>query len=511
MKKVLLIFLITYMNSSAATIYVNASATGSNNGLSWNNAYTNLQEALSNAIFGDQIWVAAGTYKATSTTDRTLSFSMKNGVNLYGGFNGTETALGQRTISSNPTTLSGDIGAIGDNIDNTNTILKVFNITSGLTIDGFRIISGNTSNGCGGIYFSNNTGLFTISNCFFYNNIGNVGSAVLIGYQGNATVSISNCDFNSNTSISGTIFCDSSSTNNLNLDTCRFRGSVSSGEAVLRFLGASLAMEKCVITNNTTSQSNLLYIDANVGAKISNSLIVGNSYHESAIAFYSSSSIPQIVENVTIAHNKKTFVTNTFYTTIYSINGVARVYNSIVYENTNSSTNSQINLGNQSGTIVANSIVENGFATGTAILNTNPLFMNPNNLISAPFDCTNYNYKLQNSSPGINYGDNTYVTTTQDLEGGIRIQQTTVDTGAYENITDLNNPENVYVQPKMMYRYNEELLVISTIDNGEIYIYDMNGKLVESRAISNSISLSHLKSGLYFIAFQNEILKILKP
>ncbi|MCB9297949.1 MAG: hypothetical protein H6559_33220 [Lewinellaceae bacterium] len=29
---------------------------------------------------GDQVWVAAGTYKPTTGTDRTISFSLKNGT-----------------------------------------------------------------------------------------------------------------------------------------------------------------------------------------------------------------------------------------------------------------------------------------------------------------------------------------------------------------------------------------------------------------------------------------------
>ncbi len=61
-------------------IYVNAAASGANNGTSWQNAYPDLQAALAAATAGQQIWVAAGTYKPTAGTDRAISFKLKAGV-----------------------------------------------------------------------------------------------------------------------------------------------------------------------------------------------------------------------------------------------------------------------------------------------------------------------------------------------------------------------------------------------------------------------------------------------
>src|SRR5687768_11797004 len=47
---------------SQTTYFVNDNAFGANNGRSWRDAFTKLQDALAAAVNGDKIWVAAGTY-----------------------------------------------------------------------------------------------------------------------------------------------------------------------------------------------------------------------------------------------------------------------------------------------------------------------------------------------------------------------------------------------------------------------------------------------------------------
>src|SRR5947208_1339464 len=95
---------------SATVWHVNAAATGGDTGQSWSNAFTDLQSALSAAHSGDQIWVAEGTYKPTGATDRSVSFALRAGVAVYGGFSGAEAQLSQRNWGQHVTTLSGDIG-----------------------------------------------------------------------------------------------------------------------------------------------------------------------------------------------------------------------------------------------------------------------------------------------------------------------------------------------------------------------------------------------------------------
>jgi hypothetical protein len=124
--------------------YVTQTGAGLKDGSNWANAYDNTQLQTALAAGPNEIWVAAGTYKPSTAADRTISFVMKNGVALYGGFAGTETELSQRDIGANPTILSGDIGTSGVSTDNSYHV--VYNNQNGLTnnavLDGFTIKDG---------------------------------------------------------------------------------------------------------------------------------------------------------------------------------------------------------------------------------------------------------------------------------------------------------------------------------------------------------------------------------
>ncbi|WP_233271059.1 PEP-CTERM sorting domain-containing protein [Microcystis aeruginosa] len=167
-----------------AIIYVKSGSTG--NGSAWNNAYGSLTSAITAAQSGDEIWIAAGTYKPTTGTDRTASFTLKNNVAIYGGFAGTETALNQRNITTNVTILSGEIGIAGiaDNayhvVSATGTISTPLGNSS--ILDGFTITGGN-ANGTtgnqddgGGMYVSGASP--TLRNITFRDNNGTNGGAL---------------------------------------------------------------------------------------------------------------------------------------------------------------------------------------------------------------------------------------------------------------------------------------------------------------------------------------------
>ncbi len=122
------------VNPTPARLYVRPSITANANqtGLSWADAFPDLQLALNYTCSQNltEIWVASGLYKPTSGTARTVSFSMKPNVALYGGFAGTETTLSERTAINltmpSSSTLSGDIG-IPNNFDDNSYHLKLRN------------------------------------------------------------------------------------------------------------------------------------------------------------------------------------------------------------------------------------------------------------------------------------------------------------------------------------------------------------------------------------------------
>jgi hypothetical protein len=89
--------------------YVKPEPVGLKNCASWEDA-CDLQTALAGAVAGDEVWVAAGVhYPGLKGALPTVSFQLRSGMALYGGFVGTEYYRQQRSWDENPTILSGDI------------------------------------------------------------------------------------------------------------------------------------------------------------------------------------------------------------------------------------------------------------------------------------------------------------------------------------------------------------------------------------------------------------------
>ncbi|TNE49410.1 MAG: hypothetical protein EP344_18225, partial [Bacteroidetes bacterium] len=195
------------------TIYVKFNATGGNNGTSWTDAYNNLYDATSGANPGDQIWVAAGTYTPDPGTANS-SFVIQAGVEMYGGFSGTETMLSQRDPDNNIVTLDGDFN--GDDIagdftqnrtDNARHIIQVVasaEPNDRAVVDGFVIVGGNTLTGSASPDLARRGGgilteaKLTARNCAFSDNYADSGSGIAAIGSGSGGLMVDNCYFDSN-------------------------------------------------------------------------------------------------------------------------------------------------------------------------------------------------------------------------------------------------------------------------------------------------------------------------
>lgn len=208
---------VTYTYTPAAiasgVLFVNHAATGSNDGSSWANAFTDFQSAIAAALPGNEIWVAQGTYHPDAPGgDRNASFVLRGGVSWFGGFAGTETARDQRDPATHPTILSGDLneddgGGTGVNArwynmsDNAYSVVTGSNLLLPATIDGFTLTRGSFSSTFSGSGMNLNfCSDVTVANCRFIGNLS--GSAAgMLSSASNTTVL--GCYFEDNYSFDG--------------------------------------------------------------------------------------------------------------------------------------------------------------------------------------------------------------------------------------------------------------------------------------------------------------------
>ncbi len=209
----------------AQTTYrVDASAAPGGNGHSWAQAFATLDHALDAAQNGDEIWVAAGSYKPRRRTipndPRSVSFTPRNGVRMYGGFAGDEATLDARAGLFAETILEGEIGHPSTISDNARHVVRLDGNGFFHTFDGFCVQNANADgiqqNGTGaGIFVQ--LGTKEIRNCIFRRNRAVRGGAL---YVEASNCRIQNCLFEENlASRGGGVF----STMQLQMANCVFR------------------------------------------------------------------------------------------------------------------------------------------------------------------------------------------------------------------------------------------------------------------------------------------------
>lgn len=445
LKKGLLSILVLLANlnlHAQTTRYVKTAASGTSNGSSWANASNDLQAIINASAAGDAVWIAAGTYLPTRdpfgsnspANPRDKTFFVKNGVKIYGGFVGTETALSQRNITTNITTLSGDIGTASDNTDNCYHVVLAVAPTSGgvgVTIDGFTITKGNANGGTvntisgnsinrndgAGIYIMKGTN--TISNNRIYGNNAERGGAGIMSQSSHTLI-----DHNS---VYGNV-------------AVGILTDFESGGGISSFYDTNIALTNNLIYNNSTE-------------------VVGGG----ASIFYSS--VSNLINNVFSSNVSAGAVGGGIYCVTNDVTpGTVSIRNNTFYGNQNlgqpggpiniinNSDISSIEIKNcifQNNTDITGAAdIDNGFTTidvtycltqagstyssGTGIINNqDPKFLNPADVDGAdniPFTIDD-GFMLESTSPCVNTGTSTGAPTT-DIVGTTR--GSSVEMGAYE-------------------------------------------------------------------------------
>jgi len=147
-----------------ATVFVDATASGTGVGGDWGNAMNDLQDALALArASGDvsEIWLTGGTYRPAPAAERGAGFDLVSGVAVRGGFLGTEASPDDRDPGAPATILSGDLAGddtpgFGNRDENTINTVFVYRQTDRIVMDRLTIVGGNANLevNCGGFMFS---------------------------------------------------------------------------------------------------------------------------------------------------------------------------------------------------------------------------------------------------------------------------------------------------------------------------------------------------------------------
>jgi len=257
----------------AGTIwYVKADAGGQNNGMSWEDAFTELQSALAVVESGDEVWVAAGTYlpdydvnSGEHTLDREGTFQLMNGVEVYGGFVGGETRRDQRNPNpnTNGTVLSGDLlGDDGPNFENNDE--NSYHVTTGsgtdenAVLDGFTVKAGNAderpdNDGGAGMY--NNAGSPTVGNCTFSGNWAYEGGGMHNDSFSHPT--LTNCTFTDNSASAengGGGMCNFHSSPTLTDCTFNSNSSAVRGGGMYNGWDSNPALTDCAFSGNSAKR-----------------------------------------------------------------------------------------------------------------------------------------------------------------------------------------------------------------------------------------------------------------
>jgi hypothetical protein len=494
------IFLFLPFFVNATTYYVTPAGAGLLDGSSWTNAAVgdDLQNIINFTAAGDEVWVAAGTYRTTSGTNRSISFSMKNDVAVYGSFSGSETLLTQRNLTSGLTSiLSAEIGAAG-NSDNSYHTIHNTGLNATALIDGFIIQDANDNRAAtltaglgGGIYNDGSAGNCspTIRNCVITNNRAVFGAGIFnSGYYGVSNPVLINCVIASNFATTG----------GGGIDNFGVGGN------------ASPVLTNCVIYNNSAVQrAGGMYCwggeNGNASPVVLNSVFANNNAVDGGAV---------VCDNLNVSTGNSGNSDPVFRNCIFRGNTATGIGPQffVLGSATFNATYSDIELAGQTPPHIIS-------GAGTGNFDADPLFTDPANGAGIDGDWITLDdgLQLQSASPCVDTGDNAG-TPVADILGNPRISGSAVDLGAYEyqgistalHDADLNNDFSVYPNP------SHGIFIIETNSNAAAIPYmitDVTGKIITSGMLNekrNMVNLSDAADGIYFMQLRDKTIRLVK-
>jgi len=264
-------------------VYVDVDATGgADNGSSWADAFTDLQDGIDLAVSGIEVWVAEGTY--TPGVSRSDNFLTKSGVRVYGGFNGGETVRLQRDWNTHPTILSGEIGGVGATDNCYHVVLAELSnptaMLNGLTITrGYA--NGGTIDDYGGGIRARGGGVTLVNVRLIDNYAASTGGGVMVNLGG--TVKAYNCKFVNNQAQGGHgggYYGSVASAEAQTLVNCVFTGNYAwrGGGIALENSGLQPVLVNLSLSGNSAGgEGGGLFTSSGSSFVISNSIIWGNT------------------------------------------------------------------------------------------------------------------------------------------------------------------------------------------------------------------------------------------
>ncbi len=451
-------FFLTVLSSTlfAQTFrYVKPVATGSGDGTTWADASADLQGMINASATGDEVWVAAGTYKPTeklqdfvfnttsivgaATTDRDKAFILKGGVRIYGGYNGT---TGVRDIAANITILSGDLNS--DNVASDGDSYHVVssrNTADGAILDGFTIQHGY-ANGAASVSGSGTDGKSSLTV------LQSTGGAIAVR-GGNNGINWANLIIKNNYALTyaGAVAIYTSLTMETSFTNVQFLNNTSGADGGAMRVYASSGSPKVNLTNTkffdnaTIGRGGAIYAFAALSTPLTVTIVNSLFYNNSATSATTGGGAISVSTSTTCDVLNTTFYNNVASNATgvgggihigSSASCVLKVSNTVFNSNTTGAgTFGDIAKGSAAPAPTLKNTLTQTF--GTAGVDGNIVDASPAVLFASTLPANADFLKLTAGSVALDMGENSLIPGLMtDIIGQSRIRNTNVDLGGFE-------------------------------------------------------------------------------